>query len=84
MTEPLHQFQHVNKRLTEIFRSHGIAVARHFKGNSHGFAPVANLDQFIAEIDFGKVVTRDDARRRIVVEVDPVYIYLPPNLRPPK
>lgn len=79
MTESF-QFQHVNKRLNEIVRKNGKAVARR-KGNSVGYAPVPDMDQFIAEIDFGKVTTRDNARRRIVVEVDPDYIYLPPHMR---
>ena len=83
MTQPLHQFTHVNKRLYEIARKNGKAAFRR-KGNSVGYAPIPNMDQFIAEIDFGKIVTRDDDRRRIVVEVDPDYIYLPPELRPPR
>jgi predicted Zn finger-like uncharacterized protein len=83
MTQPFHQFSHINRRLYEIARKNGkVAVRR--KGYSVGYAPVADMDQFIAEIDFGKIVTRDDARRRIVVEVDPDYIYLPPGLRPPR
>lgn len=83
MTQPLHQFAHVNKRLYEIARKNGKAAFRR-KGNSVGYAPIPNMDQFIAEIDFGKIVTRDDDRRRIVVEVDPDYIYLSPELRPPR
>jgi predicted Zn finger-like uncharacterized protein len=83
MTEPLHQFTHVNKRLFEIARKNGRPKFLR-KGSSVGYAPVPDLDQFIKEIDFGKIVTRDDARRRIVIEVDPDYIYLPQGLRPPR
>jgi hypothetical protein len=71
----------VHKRMREIL---GRSAVSRLKGDVFYLAPVPNLDVFVNEIDFGKVVERDDVVRRLLIEVDPDYIYLPPELRPPQ